>query len=125
MRTDSVNLSELALNMAAKQITDNMGEQYVKIRKYKTASKGAQEAHEAIRPTYLDQQTIAGSSAEQRLYEMIWKRTIASQMSDAQLEKTIIHINAGNTGEHFNASGEIIKFDGFLKVYIESSYNFV
>ncbi len=121
MRTDSVNLSDLALNMASAQITEKMGAEYVKIRKYKTKAKGAQEAHEAIRPTYLDKETVSGSAQEKRLYELIWKRTIASQMSDAQLEKTVIHIDAGNTGEKFMATGEIIKFDGFLKVYIEST----
>jgi DNA topoisomerase-1 len=121
MRTDSVNLSDLALNMASTQITEKMGADYVKIRKYKTKAKGAQEAHEAIRPTYLDKETVAGTAQEKRLYELIWKRTIASQMSDAQLEKTVIHIEAGNTGEKFLATGEIIKFDGFLKVYIEST----
>ncbi len=121
MRTDSVNLSDLALNMASTQITEKMGAEYVKIRKYKTKAKGAQEAHEAIRPTYLENESIAGSAQEKRLYELIWKRTIASQMSDAQLEKTVIHIEAGNTGEKFLATGEIIKFDGFLKVYIEST----
>ncbi|WP_430816999.1 type I DNA topoisomerase [Carboxylicivirga sp. RSCT41] len=121
MRTDSVNLSDLALNMASTMITEKMGAEYVKIRKYKTKAKGAQEAHEAIRPTYLDKETVSGSAQEKRLYELIWKRTIASQMSDAQLEKTIIHINAGTTGEKFMATGEVIKFDGFLKVYIEST----
>ena len=121
MRTDSVNLSDLALNMASAQITEKMGAEYVKIRKYKTKAKGAQEAHEAIRPTYLDKETVSGSAQEKRLYELIWKRTIASQMSDAQLEKTIINIDAGNTGEKFQATGEVIKFDGFLKVYIEST----
>ncbi len=123
MRTDSVNLSDLALDMASTQITEKMGADYVKIRKYKTKAKGAQEAHEAIRPTYLDKETVAGSAQEKRLYELIWKRTIASQMSDAQLEKTVIHIDAGQTGEKFLATGEIIKFDGFLKVYIESTDN--
>ncbi|MCU4174478.1 type I DNA topoisomerase [Carboxylicivirga sp. N1Y90] len=121
MRTDSVNLSDMALSMASNMITEKMGEQYVKIRKYKTKAKGAQEAHEAIRPTYLNNESVSGSSQEQKLYELIWKRTIASQMSDAQLEKTVIHINAGTTGEKFMATGEIIKFDGFLKVYIEST----
>jgi len=121
MRTDSVNLSDLAVNMASEQITDKMGAEYVKLRKYKTKAKGAQEAHEAIRPTYLDKETVSGSNQEKKLYELIWKRTIASQMSDAQLEKTVIHIEAGKTGEKFMATGEIIKFDGFLKVYIEST----
>ena len=121
MRTDSVNLSEMALNMAASQIGEKMGEAYVHNRQYKTKAKGAQEAHEAIRPTYLDKETVSGTGAEKKLYELIWKRTIASQMSNAKLEKTIIHIAAGETGEKFVATGEIIKFDGFLKVYIESS----
>ncbi len=121
MRTDSVNLSEVALSMAAKQISETMGDQYVEIRKYQTKSKGAQEAHEAIRPTYIENQHVEGSSQEQRLYDLIWKRTIASQMSDAKLEKTTIHVDAGDTGYHFTASGEIITFDGFLKVYIEST----
>ncbi|TRX61573.1 type I DNA topoisomerase [Carboxylicivirga sp. M1479] len=121
MRTDSVNLSDLALNMASTQITEKMGAEYVKIRKYKTKAKGAQEAHEAIRPTYLDKETVSGSAQEKKLYELIWKRTIASQMSDAQLEKTVIHINAGDAKEKFMATGEVIKFDGFLKVYIEST----
>ncbi|WP_439182924.1 type I DNA topoisomerase [Carboxylicivirga taeanensis] len=121
MRTDSVNLSDLALNMASTQITEKMGAEYVKIRKYKTKAKGAQEAHEAIRPTYLDKETVAGSAQEKRLYELIWKRTIASQMSDAQLEKTVIHIEVDGANEKFLATGEIIKFDGFLKVYIEST----
>lgn len=121
MRTDSVNLSDMALNMAATQIADKMGEAYVHTRQYKTKAKGAQEAHEAIRPTYLDKETVSGTGAEQKLYELIWKRTIASQMSNAKLEKTIIHIDAGDTGERFVATGEIIKFDGFLKVYIEST----
>ncbi|TAJ13552.1 type I DNA topoisomerase [Marinilabiliaceae bacterium JC017] len=123
MRTDSVNLAESAVKMAASMIADKMGAQYVNSRQYKTKAKGAQEAHEAIRPTYMDKETVSGSSAETRLYELIWKRTIASQMSNAQLEKTVINISAGNTGEKFVATGEVIKFDGFLKVYIESSDN--
>nr|WP_321406111.1 type I DNA topoisomerase [uncultured Carboxylicivirga sp.] len=121
MRTDSVNLSELALNMASSMIGETMGTKYVQIRNYKTKAKGAQEAHEAIRPTYLDKETVSGSNQEKKLYELIWKRTIASQMADAQLEKTIISIDAGTTGEKFLATGEVIKFDGFLKVYIEST----
>nr|WP_319401082.1 type I DNA topoisomerase [uncultured Carboxylicivirga sp.] len=121
MRTDSVNLSELALNMASSMISEQMGEKYVQIRNYKTKAKGAQEAHEAIRPTYLDKETVSGSNQEKKLYELIWKRTIASQMADAQLEKTVISIEAGSTGEKFVATGEVIKFDGFLKVYIEST----
>lgn len=121
MRTDSVNLSETALKMASDQILGVMGEEYLKIRKYQTKSKGAQEAHEAIRPSYLDKPTVAGSQQEQKLYELIWKRTVASQMSDAQLEKTTIQIKGDGVDEHFVATGEVIKFDGFLKVYIQSS----
>lgn len=121
MRTDSVNLADAALAMAADQITSSMGDEYLKIRKYKTKAKGAQEAHEAIRPTYLEHSTIAGTAAEKRLYELIWKRTIASQMSDAKIEKTTIAIDAGTTGEKFVSTGEVILFDGFLKVYIEST----
>jgi DNA topoisomerase-1 len=121
MRTDSVNLADSAVAMAANQIADQMGEQYVKTRQYKTKAKGAQEAHEAIRPTYMDKTSVSGTATEQKLYELIWKRTLASQMSNAQLEKTTITIDAGNTGEKFIATGEVIKFDGFLRVYIESS----
>ncbi len=121
MRTDSVNLADAALKMAADQINGEMGEKYLKIRKYQTKSKGAQEAHEAIRPAYLDKPTVSGSQQEQKLYELIWKRTIASQMSDAELEKTTINIAAEGIQENFVATGEVIKFDGFLKVYIQSS----
>ncbi|NQU53556.1 MAG: type I DNA topoisomerase [Bacteroidetes bacterium] len=121
MRTDSVNLSGLAINTTKQKIESLHGEEYVKIRKYKTKAKGAQEAHEAIRPTYMDQETVAGSSQEQRLYELIWKRTIASQMADAQLEKTTVSISISNAAENFVASGEVLIFDGFLRVYIEST----
>ncbi|NOU61228.1 type I DNA topoisomerase [Marinifilum caeruleilacunae] len=121
MRTDSVNLSDTALAAAKEEITKRHGEDYVKIRKYQTKNKGAQEAHEAIRPTYLNKEVIQGESNEIRLYNLIWKRTIASQMSDAKLEKTNIKIAASNNGEEFVASGEMIKFDGFLKVYMEST----
>ncbi len=121
MRTDSVNLADVAVKSAIGLISAKMGKEYVQPRKYKTKSKGAQEAHEAIRPTYMDKETISGSAAEQKLYNLIWKRTIASQMSNAKLEKTTITISAGNTGESFIATGEVIKFDGFLKVYIEST----
>ena len=121
MRTDSVNLADAALKMAADQINGEMGEKYLKIRKYQTKSKGAQEAHEAIRPAYLDKATVSGSQQEQKLYELIWKRTIASQMSDAELEKTTINISAEGIQENFVATGEVIKFDGFLKVYIQST----
>lgn len=123
MRTDSVNLAEAALKLAAHQITHEMGAAYLQTRHYKTKSKGAQEAHEAIRPTYLDHSSINGTAAEKRLYELIWKRTIASQMADARLEKTTITIGAGKTGEKFVSQAEVIQFDGFLKVYIESTDN--
>ncbi|MCY1720761.1 type I DNA topoisomerase [Prolixibacteraceae bacterium Z1-6] len=121
MRTDSVNLSKLALNTSKQKIEELHGEKYVKIRKFKTKAKGAQEAHEAIRPTYMDNETVVGSSQEQRLYELIWKRTIASQMADAILERTNVTINVSNAAESFQATGEVIVFDGFLKVYIEST----
>ena len=120
MRTDSVNLSSLALNMAKKEIAENYGEDYVKTRQYHTKSKGAQEAHEAIRPTYLNQHTIKGTADERRLYELIWKRTIASQMADAQMERTNVNIGVSTNGKQFVATGEAILFDGFLKVYRES-----
>ncbi|MEE4198479.1 MAG: type I DNA topoisomerase [Bacteroidales bacterium] len=121
MRTDSVNLSGMAINTAKKVILDEFGEKYLKIRKYSTRSKGAQEAHEAIRPTFIDQQTVSGSDREKRLYDLIRKRTLASQMSDALLEKTTISIDISNQDKKFVATGEVLKFDGFLKVYIESS----
>lgn len=121
MRTDSVNLSDLAVNAAKKVIEEEYGADYSKTRSYKTKAKGAQEAHEAIRPTYLDKRTIAGKNNEQRLYELIWKRTIASQMSDAKLEKTTVDIEVSNASELFVAQGEVLKFEGFLKVYIEST----
>ena len=120
MRTDSVNLSSLALGMAKKEIEKNYGAEYVKTRQYHTKSKGAQEAHEAIRPTYLDQQTIKGTADERRLYELIWKRTIASQMADAQMERTNVNIGISTNNKQFVATGEAILFDGFLKVYRES-----
>ena len=120
MRTDSVNLSKLALGMAKKEITENYGAEYVKTRQYQTKTKGAQEAHEAIRPTYLDQHTIKGSADERKLYELIWKRTIASQMADAQMERTNVNIGISTNDKQFVATGEVILFDGFLKVYMES-----
>lgn len=122
MRTDSVNLSDLALGMAKKEISSLYGDEYLKTRRYQTHTKGAQEAHEAIRPTDLSAQSINTESAQRRLYELIWKRTIASQMADAELEKTEIEIAISNsTKEHFACSGEQVKFDGFLKVYMEST----
>ncbi|RIH65946.1 type I DNA topoisomerase [Mariniphaga sediminis] len=121
MRTDSVNLSGLAINTAKQKIIELHGEEYVKIRKYHTKSKGAQEAHEAIRPTYMNTEMVEGSAQEQRLYELIWKRTMASQMADAKLEKTTVTISVSTAAEAFTASGEVIIFDGFLKVYMEST----
>ena len=121
MRTDSTNLSEVALAMAKQQITATYGERYVKTRRYHTKVKGAQEAHEAIRPTDLLATEINVESAQRRLYELIWKRTIASQMADAELEKTTIDINIKNRQEKFSSSGEQVLFDGFLKVYLEST----
>ena len=120
MRTDSVNLSSLALGMAKKEITENYGAEYVKTRQYQTKSKGAQEAHEAIRPTYLNQHTVKGTADERKLYELIWKRTIASQMADAQMERTNVNIGISTNDKQFVATGEVILFDGFLKVYMES-----
>jgi DNA topoisomerase-1 len=121
MRTDSTNLSSLALTKSKEVITSEYGENYSKTRQFKTKSKGAQEAHEAIRPAYLDNPTTAGSQNEKRLYELIWKRTIASQMADARIEKTSISIDMNNSPVTFQANGEVIKFDGFLRVYTESS----
>jgi DNA topoisomerase-1 len=121
MRTDSVNLSKMAIGTAAGKIKESFGEKYLKTRNFTTKSKGAQEAHEAIRPTYLDQSSVEGSRQEQRLYELIWKRTIASQMSEALLEKTSISILVSGAPEHFIATGEVLIFDGFLKVYMEST----
>ena len=124
MRTDSVNLSTLCLNASKKEIVETLGEKYSKRRQYQTRSKGAQEAHEAIRPTYMDQHEIQGTAQERRLYELIWKRTIASQMADAEIEKTIITIVPTNSKEEtencFVASAEVVTFDGFLRVYRES-----
>ena len=121
MRTDSVNLSGTAMAMAKDEIEKNYGEDYVKLRRYATKTKGAQEAHEAIRPTNLHLSHISGDTGEQKLYDLIWKRTIASQMSDAKLEKTTIDIGISATTEKFVATGEVIKFDGFLKLYMEST----
>ncbi len=120
MRTDSVNLSKLALGSISKEIKENIGESYLKVRHYRTTSKGAQEAHEAIRPTYISNHTITGTPQEKKLYDLIWKRTIASQMADAELEKTTANIVVSGRKEIFVAEGEVIKFDGFLKVYFES-----
>ncbi len=121
MRTDSVNLSKLALGSAKTEIESRFGSDYSKTRQFATKSKGAQEAHEAIRPTYLNNATIDGSPEEKRLYDLIWKRTIASQMSDAKLERTNILISSSKATKDFQANGEVIKFDGFLKVYMEGT----
>ena len=121
MRTDSVNLSQLALNTSAAAIENLYGNEYAKRRNYHTSSKGAQEAHEAIRPTFMNQQAIEGTAQEKRLYSLIWKRTIASQMADAQIEKTTITINVNGSSHKFVANGEVVTFDGFLKVYTEST----
>ena len=125
MRTDSVNLSSLCINTSKQEIIKLWGEEYSKVRQYHTSSKGAQEAHEAIRPTYMDQTEIQGTAQEKRLYDLIWKRTAACQMADAQIEKTTVEIqvigeDSKATAHHFIAQGEVVKFDGFLKVYRES-----
>ncbi len=127
MRTDSVNLSTLAINTCKEEIERLYGADYGKVRKYQTHSKGAQEAHEAIRPTYIDNVSIDGTSQEKRLYDLIWKRTIASQMADAQIEKTTVNISLesekgqSTTDLQFVANGEVVAFEGFLKVYHEST----
>ena len=120
MRTDSVNLSEYAINGSKEAIANMMGDKYVHPRHFSTKTKGAQEAHEAIRPTYMEQAQIEGSAQEKKLYDLIWKRTIASQMADAELEKTTATISISNASDTFNATGEVVKFDGFLRVYRES-----
>ena len=120
MRTDSLNLSAMAINAIKEKIRTDMGERYIKVRNYHTTSKGAQEAHEAIRPTYFDHATLTdGTVQEKRLYSLIYKRAIASQMADAEIEKTTAEVAISSRSEHFTATGEVIKFDGFLKVYIE------
>ncbi|MDY3979033.1 MAG: type I DNA topoisomerase [Tidjanibacter sp.] len=121
MRTDSVNLSQQALYAAKDEILKLYGEEYHHWRTYKTKSKGAQEAHEAIRPSYLDRQSIEGTAMEKRLYELIWKRTVASQMESAKIDRTIVTVEVGGHAEHFVATGETIRFDGFMKLYLEST----
>ncbi|MBK0382448.1 type I DNA topoisomerase [Pedobacter sp. SD-b] len=120
MRTDSVNLSDTALDAAAQEIKSAYGKQYFEQRRFKTKSASAQEAHEAIRPTHFEWHTLDGDASEKRLYELIWKRAIASQMSEAQIEKTTAKIGISTRNEELTANGEVIKFDGFLKVYLES-----
>ncbi|MBQ6879637.1 MAG: type I DNA topoisomerase [Bacteroidales bacterium] len=121
MRTDSTNLSSLAINTAKKYICDNFGEEYSKVRQYKTKAKGAQEAHEAIRPTYIENTEIEGTPQEKKLYELIWKRTVASQMSDARILKTDIKVSSDKGEEKFNVQASQVLFDGFLKLYMEST----
>ncbi len=121
MRTDSLNLSEVAIQAAKEEIENTFGKEYIKTRRYTTKNKSAQEAHEAIRPTYMNRTGAGETREEQRLYELIWKRTIASQMSDAKLEKTVVEISSDKAEKNFIAQGEVLKFDGFLKVYTEGS----
>ncbi|GHT24752.1 DNA topoisomerase 1 [Bacteroidia bacterium] len=122
MRTDSLNLSGLAINASKEEIFKEFGEKYSKVRQYHTKSKGAQEAHEAIRPTYMSNRTVKGTPQEQRLYKLIWERTIASQMADAELERTTVTVNISNRPDvKFQMQGEVIKFDGFLRVYMEDT----
>ena len=121
MRTDSTNLSDLCLGASKKVIVESMGKEYHQIRNFKTKTKGAQEAHEAIRPTYMDRQSIDAPAPERRLYELIWKRTIASQMAEAQFEKTIATISMSGSPYIFTATGEVLVFDGFLRVYRASA----
>ena len=121
MRTDSVNLSKLCLAASKEEIVKLYGAEYSKTRQYHTSSKGAQEAHEAIRPTYMDKTEIEGNPQEKRLYDLIWKRTTASQMADAEIEKTTVNITISGSDEQFVAQGEVVKFDGFIKVYRESN----
>ncbi len=120
MRTDSVNLSQTALDAAAAEIKKQFGEKYSEPRQYKTKSRSAQEAHEAIRPTFFENREVEAEKDEQRLYELIWKRTVASQMADARLEKTTVKIDISTNHEELVAEGEVLLFDGFLKLYIES-----
>ena len=120
MRTDSVNLSQLCIGTSKETVINMYGEEYSKPRNYSTHTKGAQEAHEAIRPTYMANTSIEGTLQERRLYELIWKRTAATQMADAQIEKTTVNISVSDTDEQFIATGEVVVFDGFLKVYRES-----
>ena len=121
MRTDSTNLSSLAINTAKNFICNNFGEEYSKVRQYRTNAKGAQEAHEAIRPTYIENTEIEGTAQEKKLYELIWKRTVASQMADARVLRTDIKVGANNIEEKFNVQASQVLFDGFLKLYIEGS----
>ncbi len=120
MRTDSVNLSTQVIGMCKEQITKNYGEHYSSPHNYKTKTKGAQEAHEAIRPSYIERQTIEGTTAEKRLYDLIWKRTVASQMVPAEVDRTVVNIDRSGSKATFTATGEVLRFDGFMKLYTES-----
>ncbi len=121
MRTDSVNLSTQALAMCKEQIVKNYGEEYSRQINYKTKTKGAQEAHEAIRPSYIDNPTIDGTTAEKRLYDLIWKRTVASQMVPAEVDRTVVNVERSGAKAIFTATGEVLRFDGFMKLYTEST----
>ncbi len=121
MRTDSVNLSKQALAMCKEQITKSYGEHYSHLQNYKTKSKSAQEAHEAIRPSYIERQAIEGTSTEKRLYDLIWKRTVASQMVPAEVDRTVVNIDRSGSKATFTATGEVLRFDGFMKLYTEST----
>ena len=119
MRTDSVNLSDDALNATRNEILNRYGEEYYQKRKYSNKSKGAQEAHEAIRPSYMQYEKIEGDSSHNKLYELIWKRTVSSQMKDAKIDRTIVKITAENINQIFIARGEVVTFEGFMKIYLE------
>lgn len=121
MRTDSVNISEFAIQAAQQEIINRFGKEYSKPTHYTTKSKGSQEAHECIRPTHMEHNIAGNDASEKKLYELIWKRTIASQMAPAEVEKTKAIIDISTSKLHFVASGEVVKFDGFLKVYFESN----
>ena len=122
MRTDSSNLSETAMAAIAQEIESSFGKQYLHARKYKSKTANAQEAHEAIRPTYIERKNLGPDKDQQRLYDLIWKRSIASQMSEAEIEKTVVKIDISTMRDkQLEAVGEVLKFDGFLKVYLEST----
>jgi DNA topoisomerase-1 len=121
MRTDSVNLSSLAINTAKQEILSEYGEQYSRPRQFTTSAKGAQEAHEAIRPTYMDRHKAGNTADEQKLYELIWKRTLASQMADAEIETTRMEVSVSNSEYRFVATGEVVNFDGFMRLYVQST----
>ena len=121
MRTDSVNLSVQAIAQCKKEITNLFGEKYSAAHNYKTKTKGAQEAHEAIRPSYIDRREIDGTAVEKRLYDLIWKRTVASQMVPADIDRTTINIAMSGSEDNFVATGDTMRFDGFMRLYSEST----